>query len=72
MKRKSITHEYISIKEEHNSLIFRMSNYIVLLSMRGFDVIFGVQFPEACYYILIFAIVGYDATKIINFMKGRK
>lgn len=67
---KNITHEYTSTKHLHNGYIFRVSNYLVLLSMIFIDKVFQFPFPEMGYILVICAVVGYDVEGIYNIVKN--
>lgn len=72
---KDIHHEYISTKQYTQSVIFRLSNYFVLLSMIVIDAALeknGIAFriPETAYLVVFSAIVGYDIVGIVDKLKA--
>lgn len=72
MSRKNTVHEYTTTKKEFHAVIFRVSNYFVLISMRIFDANFPGAFPDLTYFVVASAVVGYDIYQIRNaFIKKR-
>lgn len=73
---KSIYHEYITTKQYHSSIWFRLSNYFVLLSMLCIEKFFDIQFSDYVYLLVFSAIIGYDVTGILGmidkFIQKRK
>lgn len=60
--KKNTHHEYISSKQEHAGLKFRVFNYFVLASMVACER-FGIfSFTTIDYSLVIAALVGFDLT----------
>lgn len=62
--KQNTHHEYISIKQEHTGIKFRVFNYAVLLSMVLIDRYVGFSFTSIDYAIVFCAIVGFDIPAI--------
>ena len=60
--KKNTTHEYISSKQEHAGMKFRVFNYFVLLSMVVLERLQVFSFTPIDYSIVIAALVGFDLT----------
>jgi hypothetical protein len=61
-------HEYISTKQEHAGMKFRVFNYFVLLSMVGLSRYFDFHFTTLDYSIVVAAIVGFDLTILKQYL----
>lgn len=57
---QNIHHEYISTKQEHAGMKFRVFNYFVLLTMVGISKYLDFEFTSFDYAIVFSAVVGYD------------
>lgn len=66
--KKNIHHEYISSKQEHAGMKFRVFNYFVLLSMVGLSKYFDFHFTTLDYSIVVAAIVGFDLTILKKYL----
>ena len=66
--KRSTHHEYISSKQEHAGMKFRVFNYFVLLSMLGLSKLFEFNFTTLDYTIVIAAIVGYDVSVLKKYV----
>ncbi len=60
--KKNTNHEYISSKQEHAGLKFRVFNYFVLLSMVAAERYDIFSFTTIDYSIVVAALVGFDLT----------
>ncbi len=70
---KDTAHEYISTKEHEHAVLFRIGNYLVLITLRVFDWVSGIHFPDIAYYIIVSAVVGYDIQYVLDrFIVWRK
>lgn len=65
-QKKNITHEYTSTRVEENKALWRLYNIIVLSAMAAVQVLFGVDFPETGYLLVIGAILGVDVPSLVR------
>jgi hypothetical protein len=53
-------------------LLFRVGNYCVLITFLVADRLFGIKVPDACYYMVVFAVLGGDVQALFyRFFKLR-
>lgn len=64
--KKNITHVYTSTKVEESKAVWRLYNFIVLVSMAVMQSFLTVSFPETGYLLVIGAIVGVDAPALVR------
>lgn len=74
---KNTHHEYISTNHQRHGYLFRLSNYLVLLSMLAIERYFNITnpdlhfaFPESVHLLVFSAIVGYDVQGLLNLIKS--
>lgn len=70
--KKNTIHEYTTTKHFHHAVLFRVSNYFVLLSMLGLDHVMRITFSDNAYLLVLSAIVGYDVREFFtSFIKNK-
>lgn len=64
--KKNITHVYTSTRVEYEKILFRVSNFFVLLSILFVDAHWTIDMPETVYLLLIGAILGVDVPALVR------
>lgn len=65
-QKKNITHVYTSTRVEENKALWRLYNFLVLLSMAAIQGLLNITFPETGYLLVIGAILGVDVPALVR------